>query len=110
MLKKDKATMSRTIHAAMQQEYYVSMVDLVITLIHSQIIFLEHLGRAVVCFAASLTAHLVALEPACPYLSAKRKAAVQIWYTRCRRWHLTSQTVWGHIYRTAQTNLSQRNR
>jgi hypothetical protein len=96
--------MSGAIHAAMQEEYYVSMVEPVISLIHSQIIFMEHLRRVAARFAASLTAHFVALGPACPYLSAKRKAAAQIWYTKYSMWHLTSQAVWGHICRTAQTD------
>ena len=58
-------------------------------------LFLNTSYAQVLCFSASLTAHFVAPKPACQYLSAKRKAAAQIWYTKYPMRHLTSQAVWG---------------
>jgi hypothetical protein len=110
MRKNDVNRLHVGISAASQQDYYIGMVDAVISLLHSQIIIRGHVQRAGSDFPASGAAHFVASKGGCQYLSAKRKAVGQIWYTKYSMRHLTSQAVWEHIYCTAQMNLSYRSR
>jgi hypothetical protein len=86
----------------MQQENYDRSVDVVASLLNSQIIFEQHVPRAGFRLAAFLAAHFAAVGCCWQYLSAKRKADAEIWYTKYPMRHLTSQSVWVHIYRTAQ--------
>src|SRR4051794_11636280 len=98
MRKNDMNRLHIGFFAAPQQVCYASTVDGVISLLHSQIIIHGHVERAGFRLSASEAAHFVTSEDGCQYLSAKRKAAGQDWYTKYPMRHLTSQAVWEHIY------------